>query len=57
MSSNKVSRFAEDFHPGDVFDLGKKTVTISDITNFAEKYDPFPSHLSDEAGKKLYLAA
>ena len=52
MSSNKVSRFAEDFHPGDVFDLGKKTVTISDITNFAEKYDPFPFHLSDEAGKK-----
>ena len=57
MSSNKVSRFAEDFHPGDVFDLGEKTVTLLDITNFAEKYDPFPFHLSDEAGKKLYLAA
>ena len=52
MSTNKVSRFAEDFHPGDVFDLGKKAVSISDITNFAEEYDPFPFHLSDEAGKK-----
>ena len=52
MSSNKVSRFAEDFHPGDVFDLGVKTVTLSDITNFAEKYDPFPFHVDEAKAKE-----
>tara|TARA_B100001093_G_scaffold415939_1_gene406487 strand:- start:2 stop:469 length:468 start_codon:yes stop_codon:yes gene_type:complete len=52
MSSNKVSRFAEDFHTGDVFELGEKDVSLSEITSFAEKYDPFPFHLSDDEGKK-----
>ena len=52
MSNKKVSRFAEDFHTGDVFELGEKNVSLSEITSFAEKYDPFPFHLSDDEGKK-----
>ena len=51
MSRNKVSRFAEDFYTGDVFELGKKTVTATDIKSFAKKYDPFPFHLSDDEGE------
>ena len=45
-------RFAEDFHAGQVFNLGSKSVTKEEIIAFAQRYDPFPFHLDDEEGSK-----
>lgn len=44
--------FYEDFKVGDVFDSGPYHVTEEEIKEFAEKYDPQPFHLDNEAAKK-----
>ena len=44
--------YAEDFKPGDVFDIGSYKVTAKEIAEFAKKYDPFPFHIDEEAAKK-----
>jgi len=46
------ARFAEDFKAGDIFDLGKYRVSRDEIIEFAQKYDPFPFHIDDEAAAK-----
>lgn len=37
-------RYFEDFHLGDVHDLGKVTVTAEEIIKFGKQYDPQPFH-------------
>ena len=43
------ARFSEDFKQGEIYDLGKYTVSRNEIIDFAKKYDPFPFHIDDEA--------
>ena len=44
-------KFAEDYKAGDTLDLGSFDVTREEIVEFAQKYDPFPFHIDDEAAK------
>ena len=44
-------RYAEDYNPGDVFDLGAYVVTLEEIIEFSRKYDPFPFHVDDKAAQ------
>ncbi len=41
--------YFEDFHPGQVFDLGECTFTESEIVAFAQQFDPQPFHVDREA--------
>lgn len=47
--------FFEDFEPGQVFDLGTKTVSKEEIIAFAAEFDPQPFHLDEKAGKASML--
>lgn len=38
------TRYLEDFHPGDEFDLGSFTLSEDEIVAFAERFDPQPFH-------------
>ena len=40
----------EDFHVGDVTELGTVEVTEEDVIEFATRFDPQPFHLDDAAG-------
>jgi acyl dehydratase len=44
-------KFAEDYKVGDSFELGQFEVTRKEVVEFAQKYDPFPFHIDDEAAK------
>ena len=44
-------KFAEDYKVGDIFELGQFEVTREEVVEFAQKYDPFPFHVDDEAAK------
>jgi acyl dehydratase len=44
-----VRRYFEDFAPGDVLDLGTRTVTRDEIVAFAREFDPQPFHLDEAA--------
>ena len=44
--------YAQDFTKGQIFKLGKKTITKDEIIEFAKKYDPFPFHLDEEKASK-----
>ena len=44
-------KFAEDYKAGDTLDIGSFDVTREEIVEFAQKYDPFPFHIDDEAAK------
>ena len=46
-----LSRFAEDYRPGEEFELGSHLVTREELIEFARKYDPFPFHLDDKAAQ------
>lgn len=47
--------YAQDFTKGQIFKLGKKTITKDEIIEFAKKYDPFPFHLDEkEASKTVF---
>lgn len=48
-------RHYEDFAPGDVFDLGRRTVGRDDILRFAEEFDPLPFHLDEAAAAASLL--
>ena len=50
--TNKQIRYAEDYKPGDVFELGAYEVTRDEIIEFSRKYDPFPFHVDDEAARR-----
>jgi acyl dehydratase len=43
-------RHLEDFHPGDVFELGSREVTEAEIVEFAIRFDPQPQHLNRADG-------
>ncbi|MDQ3065596.1 MAG: MaoC family dehydratase [Actinomycetota bacterium] len=45
-------RFFEDFEPGQVLELGNRTVTEEDILAFAREFDPQPFHVDPEAAKE-----
>jgi len=42
-------RYFEDFEPGQVYELGSRTVTEAEILAFARKWDPQPFHIDPEA--------
>jgi acyl dehydratase len=44
-------RYWEDFHVGDVTELGPVTVTEDEIVEFASRFDPQPFHLDPEAAR------
>jgi acyl dehydratase len=44
-------RYFEDFHAGDVRELGPVTVTQDEIVEFARRYDPQPFHVDPEAAR------
>jgi len=44
--------FYEDFKIGDIYKSGPYHVTAEEIKEFAQKYDPQPFHLDEEAAKK-----
>lgn len=39
----------EDFHPGQVIDLGTRTFDEAEIVDFARKFDPQPFHVDRDA--------
>ena len=41
--------YFEDFEPGQVFELGSRTVTEAEIVDFAERWDPQPFHVDPDA--------
>ena len=42
-------RYFEDFHPGQVIELGSKTVSEEEIIAFAKQFDPQPFHVDHDA--------
>lgn len=44
-------RYFEDFHVGDTFDLGPRTVTEEEIITFARQFDPQYFHTDPERAK------
>jgi acyl dehydratase len=44
-------RHWEDFHIGDVAELGSVTVSEAEIVEFAQRFDPQPFHVDPEAAK------
>jgi acyl dehydratase len=46
-----MNRYAEDYKPGETFDLGDYNVTLDEIVEFAKKYDPFPFHIDDQVAQ------
>jgi acyl dehydratase len=44
-----VTRYFEDFAPGEVVELGTRTVTKEEIVAFAHEFDPQPLHLDEDA--------
>jgi acyl dehydratase len=48
-------RYLEDYHPGEIINLGNYDVTREEIVQFARKYDPHPFHLDEEASGSLFF--
>lgn len=46
-----MTRYYEEYEIGDTWEFGERTVTKSEIIEFAEKYDPQPFHVDEEAAK------
>jgi acyl dehydratase len=44
-------RYAEDYLPGSIFDLGEATLSEAEIIAFAQQWDPQPFHINPEAAK------
>ena len=50
-----MKKYVEDYHTGDIFELGKYIPKKKEIIDFAKKYDPFPFHLDEtEAEKTIF---
>ena len=45
----RMTRYFEDFSPGQRFDLGSVVVTEDEILDFARQFDPQPFHTNPEA--------
>ena len=48
-------KFLEDIRVGDRTDLGRHTFTAQEIKSFAERFDPQPFHLDEEAAKNTFF--
>jgi len=46
-----AKRYFEDFHVGQVIEMGPRTVSREEIIRFAEKFDPQPFHIDETAAK------
>ncbi|MEO8955179.1 MAG: MaoC family dehydratase [Ktedonobacteraceae bacterium] len=46
-----MTRYFEDFHIGDTFDLGSTSATQEEIIAFAQQFDPQPFHTDPEQAK------
>jgi acyl dehydratase len=44
----------EDFHVGDVHDIGQRTVTKEEIIEFARQFDPQPFHVDEELARRSF---
>ena len=44
-------RYFEDFKPGDVIELGARTISKESILAFAREFDPQPFHTDEEAAR------
>src|SRR6266550_1233920 len=44
-----LMRYFEDFHVGEIIDLGSVQVNQADIIGFAQQYDPQPMHVNPDA--------
>ena len=47
-----VDWYFEDFHAGQVIELGSKLVDEAEVIDFASKFDPQPFHVDAEAASK-----
>jgi acyl dehydratase len=47
-------RFFEDFAPGQVYEFGDRTVTQSEIVEYARQFDPQPFHTDPEAARHSF---
>lgn len=47
-----MPRYYEDYEVGDTQEFGERTVGKEEIIEFAEKYDPQPMHVDEEAAKE-----
>ena len=45
------THYFEDFHVGDIFDLGSIQITEEEIITFARQFDPQPFHIDPERAK------
>ncbi len=45
-------RYFEDFAPGQVLELGSRTISRESMLAFAREFDPQPFHLDDEAARR-----
>jgi len=52
---NDEMTFFEDLEPGATAAFGRYQVTLEEVVEFAEKYDPQPFHLSDEAAAQTHF--
>jgi len=50
-----MSDFFDDIEIGDTLELGEHRFTAEDIIRFAQKYDPQPFHLSEEAAAATHF--
>lgn len=56
MSRDKaVTRYFEDFRPGEVLDCGSRTVTKEEIVQFARQWDPQPFHVDEAAAARMHF--
>jgi acyl dehydratase len=47
-----MTRYFDDFKPGQSFELGSRTITRESILAFAREYDPQPFHTDEAAAKQ-----
>ena len=45
-------RYAEDYIPGEIIDLGSLQISEAEILEFAQKYDPQPIHTDKEFARR-----
>lgn len=45
-------RYAEDYRPGEIFELGTYVITEQEIVEFATRYDPMPFHVDRAAAAR-----
>lgn len=50
-----MTRWFEDIHAGDRFDLGEHTFTLGEIEDFSVRYDPQYFHVDEEAAKHSHF--